>query len=167
MVETLIRRAASSDVDLILGLLDDVIAWFVSIGNTGQWGSEPWSTSPKQRARIEDLCAAPDSWVAERDGSVVGALWLGDAVDYVPAATEPELYVRVLIGSRGARGVGAELMAFAEHRAQEEGVPLMRVDCYGGGSGKLVEFYEERGFTRTVEFEIDGWPGQVLEKRLA
>jgi GNAT superfamily N-acetyltransferase len=100
---------------------------------------------------------------------VVGFLVVGEATPYAPPATEPELYVVGLVGSRDprARGAGRTLLGFAEVVARELGVGLMRVDCYAGGEGALVRFYESAGFTPTVPFEVKGWPGQVLERRLS
>ena len=34
-----IRRASAADAPAVLGLFDEVIEWFVSIGNVQQWGS--------------------------------------------------------------------------------------------------------------------------------
>ena len=50
--------------------------------------------------------------------------------------------------------------------AAELGVPALRVDCYAGGEQALVRFYESAGFARTDTFDVKGWPGQVLERRL-
>ncbi|RBL65302.1 GNAT family N-acetyltransferase, partial [Pseudomonas sp. MWU13-2625] len=36
MDERVIRRAGVHDAPAVLGIFDDVIAWFVSIGNEGQ-----------------------------------------------------------------------------------------------------------------------------------
>jgi len=105
-----IRRASAHDAPAVLGIFDDVIAWFVAIGNDGQWGREPWSTQPKRIALVTEACALPDAWVAEdREGRVLGALILGESMPYVPPATEPEIYVRVLVASRDvqARCAGA------------------------------------------------------------
>jgi hypothetical protein len=41
----------------------------------------------------------------------------------------------------------------------------MRVDCYAGGTGDLVRYYERNGFVRTETFTVKEWPGQVLEQR--
>lgn len=38
----LIRRATALDVPAVLNVFDEVMAWFVQMGNEGQWGSEPW-----------------------------------------------------------------------------------------------------------------------------
>lgn len=162
-----IRPATPSDAAAVLGLFDDAVAWFVSIGNTGQWGSEPFSTQQKQVDRVESWLAGPGAWVAEHpEAGVVGALILGDATDYVPAATEPELYVKVLIGSRDprAKGTGRSLLAFADGQALAAGVTRLRVDCYAGGTGDLVRFYESCGYTKTDAFLVGDWPGQVLAR---
>lgn len=87
---------------------------------------------------------------------------------YVTPATEPELYVRLLVASRdtAARGVGRRLLAFADDQARLAGVQRLRVDCYGGDSGALIRFYESCGYKRLSPFALEGWPGQLLERRL-
>lgn len=163
------RRAGSGDLEAVLGLFDDAVAWFVSNGNTQQWGAEPWSGQARRVAQVREALALPGAWVAELPGvGVVGLLVLGDAVSYVPPTEGAEVYVRILIGSREprARGVGRALLAFADVEAERAGIERLRVDCYAGGTGALVGFYESCGYERTVGFDIDGWPGQVLERRL-
>lgn len=60
--ERVIRRASALDVPAVLGIFDEVIAWFAAIGNEGQWGSERWSTSPKRIALVTEACALPEAW---------------------------------------------------------------------------------------------------------
>ncbi len=43
---------------------------------------------------------------------------------------------------------------------------LLRVDCYAGGGGELVAFYERSGFLPTDRFLSGTWPGQVLARRV-
>ena len=163
-----IRHATPADADDILRLFDEAIAWFVSIGNVKQWGTEPFSAQQRQIDRVTGWCAEAGAWVAEHpEAGVCGALVLGEANDYVPAATEPELYVRLLIGSRDprAKGTGRQLLAFADGQASEAG--KLRVDCYAGGSGDLVRFYESCGYARTGAFTVGEWPGQILERRVS
>ncbi|EPD42327.1 MULTISPECIES: GNAT family N-acetyltransferase [Delftia] len=165
----LIRRATALDVPAVLNVFDEVMAWFVQMGNEGQWGSEPWSSSPRRIQLVEDACALPEAWVAEDErGRLLAALVLGEAQPYVPPATEPEIYVRVLIASRDdrARGMGRRLLAFADRRARAAGVQRLRVDCYSGGTGELVRFYESCGYERITSFSVDGWPGQLLGRSL-
>jgi GNAT superfamily N-acetyltransferase len=172
-VQVRFRRAVPADAATVLTLFDEAIAWFVRVGNTRQWGTEPASGQERWITRVQQWCASSDTWVAEHPAvGVCGALVLGEALEYVPAATEPEVYVRVLIGSRDPRvkGTGRRLLALAEERAQAAGVGRLRVDCYAGGSGDLVRFYEAAGFERDVTFTVgdgtDAWPGQVLSRRV-
>lgn len=171
--EVRVRRAVPTDAPAILGLFDDAIAWFVRIGNSGQWGTEPVSGQQQWIDRAAEWCRDPDAWVAEApELGVCGAIVLGDAVDYVPAATRPELYVRVLIGSRNPRaaGTGRRLLAVADERADALGLSQLRVDCYAGGTGGLVRFYESCGYERESTFTVGeapaAWPGQVLRREL-
>jgi GNAT superfamily N-acetyltransferase len=84
---------------------------------------------------------------------------------YVPAATEPEDYVLLLVADPAVRGAGRVLLDESWRRARAAGLRLQRVDCYRGGDGGLVRFYESAGFSRGAPFEVDGWPGQLLERR--
>ncbi|KUF06139.1 GNAT family N-acetyltransferase [Leucobacter sp. G161] len=164
-----VRRASGADASAVLALFDEAIEWFVSFGNDRQWGTEPWSKQERRIRTVTGECELPEAWVAELpDGGIVGALVLGDAMDYVPPASTPELYVRMLIASRRpeARGAGRRLMRFAEGRASAAGLSMLRVDCYAGGTGDLVRFYESCGYTRLSTFEVSGWPGQVLGREI-
>lgn len=164
-----IRRACAADAPAVLDIFDDVIEWFVSIGNSDQWGTEPWSTQDRQIARVTQACSLPEAWAAVHPViGVCGVIVLGEAMPYVPAAEQPEVYVRLLIAARDpqARGVGRTLLKFADKRAAAAGVEQLRVDCYGGGTGALVQFYESCGYDRLCSFDEDGWPGQVLIRHL-
>lgn len=167
--ELTIRRASAADAPAVLRVFDEVIAWFVAMGNEGQWGSEPWSTLPKRIEGVTEACALPGAWVAEEPGGRIhGALVLGEPMPYVPPATEPEIYVRLLVASRDARarGLGRRLLAFADGQARTAGVGRLRVDCYAGGSGALPRFYESCGYQRISSFDVNGWPGQLLGRDL-
>jgi GNAT superfamily N-acetyltransferase len=164
-----LRRASEADAPALLGLFDEVIAWFREMGNPGQWGTEPWSTQPRRIERVTEACALPGAWVVQTPtGALRAALVLGEAMPYVPPATEAEIYVRLLVASRdpAARGVGRHLMAFADEQARMAGVGRLRVDCYAGGSGALVRFYESCGYARVSTFEVEDWPGQLLARSL-
>lgn len=173
MTAATLRRSVPNDAPAVLRLFDEAIAWFVQIGNTGQWGTEPFTGQALWEDRVADWCTWPESWVATQpELGVCGAMVLGDAGSNVPAATEPELYVRSLIGSRDprAKGTGRRLLALADDRAADAGVSLLRVDCYAGGTGELIAFYESCGYTRTDTFTVErlpqNWPGQVLARRI-
>jgi GNAT superfamily N-acetyltransferase len=159
-------------VGAVLGLLDLATEWLVAQGRTDQWGTEPHSIDPRRIAQLTGFVDDHGLWIAESDGKVVGALAVGDAMPYVPPATEPELYVRLLVTDRAAQGtgIGTELLEHARALARGLGVELLRVDCFAGGDGALVRYYEKQGFSRAEPFTVPvngaDWHGQVLFRRL-
>jgi len=165
----LIRVGGVGDVPVVMGLFDEAVAWMVARGNTGQWGTEPWSTQPRRVRMITEQVERGELRLAEVAGEPAGALITGsEPSEGVEPAGEPELYVSLLLTSRryAGRGIGAELLARARSLAVERGVGLVRLDCYAGGDGSLIRYYERQGFTSTHEFTVRGWPGQVLESRV-
>ncbi|TCB95958.1 GNAT family N-acetyltransferase [Micromonospora zingiberis] len=173
MNEFLLRPGGPADAAVVLRLLDDATAWLVARGRTGQWGTEAASTDPRRIAQAEAWATGGGLWLAQVAGRPVGALVVGTATEYVPAATEPELYVNLLVTDRAyaGLGVGGQLLAHAAQLARERRVGLLRVDCYAGDDGALVRWYERQGFTATDRFTVDRpgrppWPGQVLIRRL-
>jgi GNAT superfamily N-acetyltransferase len=165
----LIRGGGPDDVDAVLALLDGATAWLVAQGRTGQWGTEPHSTNPRRVAQIIEFAESGGLHLAASPaGAVIGALAVGDALPYVPPAAEAELYVRLLVTDRAhaGEGVGAGLLDHARDLARERGVTLLRVDCYAGGDGALVRYYERQGFVAIERFTVGDWPGQILESRV-
>jgi GNAT superfamily N-acetyltransferase len=168
-----IRPGGPDDAAAVLRLLDSATAWLVAQGRTGQWGTEPASTDPRRIAQAEAWAAGGGLYLALRGDAVVGALVVGEATGYVPPATEPELYVNLLVTDRAyaGHGIGARLLGYAAELARDRGLALLRVDCYRGADRALVRFYEGCGFTATDPFTVERpgrapWPGQVLARRL-
>ncbi|GAB3983401.1 GNAT family N-acetyltransferase [Plantactinospora veratri] len=170
--QLVVRPGGSDDVAAVLALLDGATRWLVQRGRIGQWGSSPHSGNPRRIAQVRRWAADGELYVAEVAGRPVGALVVGTAVPHVPAATEPELYVNLLVSDRAHAGrrIGARLLEYAEDLARDQGVGLLRVDCYAGDDGALVRYYESQGFTATEPFTVPladrRWPGQLLERRL-
>ena len=171
--ECAIRAGTVDDVPAVLAMLDAAVEWLAANGRTGQWGTDPMSADRRRREAAVQWATSGGFHVAESDGRPVGALVVGAAAAYVPPATEPELYVVLLVTDRrhAGRGIGGRLLEHARHLARRAGVSLLRVDCYRGPDGALVRYYESQGFVATDEFTVDLprglWPGQVLEQRLA
>ncbi|MFC4144946.1 GNAT family N-acetyltransferase [Micromonospora mangrovi] len=168
-----IRAGGPADAGHVLRLFDVAIAWLAARGRTGQWGSAPASTDPARIAQAQAWAGGGGLHLALRDDTVVGALVVGTATAYVPPATEPELYVNLLLTDRAhaGLGIGARLLAYAGELARDRGLVLLRVDCYRGDDRALVRFYERCGFTATDPFTVERpgrapWPGQVLARRL-
>ncbi|WP_248964504.1 GNAT family N-acetyltransferase [Sphaerisporangium perillae] len=157
---------------MVLALFDRAVEWLVALGLDGQWGSIPWSAQPKSVAGITRLSGSGGMRVAEIDGVPVGAMWLGDAPDFVPAVCEPEIFIDAFVVDRRYAGhhIGQVLLDQARTEATGRGIGLLRLDCWAGGDQKLIRYYERAGFTRAERFTLphilDGWEGQVLTQRI-
>lgn len=173
MVDLRVRAGGPADADAVLALLDAATRWLVARGRPEQWGTTPQSSDPTRVRRVRGWAATGELWLAEADGAVRGAVALGPANEFVPAATEPELYVNLLVTDRSyaGRGVGRRLLEHARGVAEDRGLAVLRVDCYRAPDGALVRYYERQGFTPTETFTVrtprGPWPGQILQKRLA
>ncbi|MCX5378106.1 GNAT family N-acetyltransferase [Streptomyces sp. NBC_00091] len=166
-----IRPGGLADAPAILDMLDGAVAWMNARGNTEQWGTTPYSQKPGGAARVERYLTENTPYIAELDGMPAGAMVLDSGPSPqmpIAPAGEPELYVRLLVSDRrhAGLGVGAALLAHAAGETRRAGLELLRVDCWAGGGGELVAFYERNGFTPTDRFLSDAWPGQVLAQRL-
>jgi ribosomal protein S18 acetylase RimI-like enzyme len=170
MTEVTVRRGGPADVDLLLALFDEAIAWMVARDQPGQWGTAPMSARDGGRDRVRALCAGGGLRVARLDGEDVAALVVSDRPPpHVPGVDEPELYIDLLLVSRrrAGRRIGEALVATALAEARERGVGVVRVDCWAGAPS-LVAWYEARGFRRAGTFEVnDGWRGQIFSMELA
>ncbi|MGQ4411208.1 GNAT family N-acetyltransferase [[Kitasatospora] papulosa] len=167
-----IRPGGPADAPAILDMLDSAVAWMNARGNTQQWGTVPYSQTSGGVERVERYTTRNTPYVAELDGTTVGALVLDTGPSPqmpIAPAGEPERYVRLLISDRGhaGLGIGAALLAHAAEETRQAGVNLLRVDCWAGGGGELVAYYERNGFARTDPFLSGTRPGQVLARRLA
>lgn len=166
-----IRRGGPADAPAILDLLDGAVAWMNARGNTEQWGTVPYSRIPGAPERVDHYTTDCLPYVAELDGVPVGALVLDTGPSPkmpIAPAGEPERYVRLLVSDRGRAGlgIGSVLLEHAAEETRRAGVDLLRVDCWAGGGGELVAYYERNGFSRTDPFLTGTWPGQVLERRV-
>ncbi|KAJ6149122.1 Acyl-CoA N-acyltransferase [Penicillium samsonianum] len=189
-----IVRGTVDDVPAVLHLLDTAVKWLVSRDRTGQWGTGPFSEYPRRIEQLKEFATTGlGLWLAikladgtpmdqnqpsniltkivngEASGSIIGALAVGERMPYVTPVSEPELYVRLLVTDRQWAGneIGKHLLEHARGLANGAGVSLLRVDCYAGGDGRLVQYYESQGFKRFERLNLEGgWPCQVLAQHL-
>ena len=160
MASISIRRATSAaDTKFIIDCFDNALPWLASIGKEAQWGSEPFSEKEYFCKEVKGFVegspklATGIAWIADvpapgGEGTVpAGAIVLSsDAPSYAPsqsvAVPVPEIYIRILITDQAlgkvAKGVGSKLIEFARNKAKEEGVELIRVDCWRGGDDSLM-----------------------------
>jgi GNAT superfamily N-acetyltransferase len=163
-----IRAGRPQDAAAVLALFDEAVAWLVARGQTGQWGTEPFSRHEARIARVTEWAAGGGLRMAETaTGEALGALVVGVHPEWVKPASEPERYVEALVTSRAHAGedIGGALVRRAIEETRAAGVALLRVDCWAGAP-PLVAWYERQGFGRSATFELDGWHGQVLSLRV-
>ncbi|MCX4967537.1 GNAT family N-acetyltransferase [Streptomyces sp. NBC_00654] len=166
-----IRPGSPADAPAVLSMLDSAVAWMNERGNTEQWGTTPFSRKSGGVERVERYMTENTPYIAESGGVPAGALVLDrgpSAQMPIAPAGEPERYVRLLVSDRryAGLGIGAALLAHAAEETRRAGVALLRVDCWAGGEGELVAFYERHGFIPTDRFLYEAWPGQVLARRV-
>ncbi|MFI6784559.1 GNAT family N-acetyltransferase [Micromonospora sp. NPDC050276] len=166
-----IRRGGPADASAVLAMLDSAVLWMNARGNTEQWGTTPFSEKPGGPELVDRYMTKNLPYIAEFDGTPAAALVLDSGPDPrapIAPAGEPERYVRLLVSDRrfAGRNLGSALLAHAVEETRRAGVRLLRVDCWAGGGGELVAFYERHGFTPTDTFLSGSWPGQVLAQRV-
>ncbi|MEU7044481.1 GNAT family N-acetyltransferase [Streptomyces varsoviensis] len=164
-----IREGGAEDIPAILAMMDSAVEWLVAEGRTGQWGTEPFSSRSTSVDKIRETVGSGPTWIAEVDGEAAGAMTIASRPSpYIAPADEPEVFVRLLVTDSRFRGhgVGSALLAHAVEEARRQSVGLLRVDCYAGGEGRLVDYYRRNGFTPTETFDVNGWPGQLLAQRV-
>lgn len=163
-----LRQGGPADLPALLKTFDSTVEWLAAQGRAGQWGDRPWSHDPARVALVEGL-ASDGLWVAESGGEAAGFLTIREqAPDFAPPVDERELYVRLLLVPReyAGRDVGARLLAFTLRQARAAGIALVRVDCWSGGDGALVRYYENQGFTPTERVPAGDKEVQVLQQRV-
>ncbi len=164
-----IRDGRAADAAILLGLFDEAVAWLAARGQTGQWGTEPFSAKPARVARMTEMAASGGMRVAEDGaGEPVGAIVIGARPAWVKPAERAERYVEALVSSRrhAGQGIGGTLVRRAVAETREAGRSLLRVDCWAGAPA-LVAWYERQGFRRSGTFDVEGWHGQVLSMDVA
>jgi GNAT superfamily N-acetyltransferase len=163
----IIREGGPRDTGTVLALFDEAVAWLVERGQTGQWGSTPFSQLDARVAAVAEWAASGGLRIALDGSEPVGALVLGARPEWVSPAPEPERYITALVSSRAHAGreIGAELVHRAIKETRTAGRRLLRVDCWAGAPG-LVAWYERQGFKRSGTFTVRDWHGQVFAMRL-
>lgn len=168
----MIERAATSDLDEVLGLFDAVQAWLVDRGLKEQWGDAPFSGSETQRQRFAGWLDAGDFRVLRRDRQIVGTLQF---------SAEPPAYARAGFAGREAggyieafavhrdyagQGVGEILLEWAGQEAERRHLNTLHLDCWAENRA-LRAYYHRAGFREVETLALGGWRGVLFEKMLA
>lgn len=136
-----VREAGPDDTEVVAGLLDEATRW------VGERGFEQWPL-PFPRDQIADAIARGEVFVAEEDGEPVATVTiLTDDPQYWGAQPPDALYVHKLAVARAhaGRGLGTDVIEWADRRAVSLGRRFLRLDCLGDSEG-IRRYYERLGF---------------------
>jgi ribosomal protein S18 acetylase RimI-like enzyme len=122
----------------------------------GRMGKEPAPMLEDYAARIR----AGEVWVLAEGGEVLGVLVMRPADDHLFVDN-----VAVAPGHQG-RGLGRELLAFAEERAEREGLPEVRLYTNEKMHENLA-VYAKLGFEETGRGVDGGYRRVFMRKRLS
>jgi GNAT superfamily N-acetyltransferase len=156
--------ATADDVKPWLALLDESSRWLASRGREEQWGSTLFSEQPRFIALLREWIRAGGGRIARLKGQPVGAMALGSAPSHAPVAEIPESYLKALVTARqhAGHGIGRALIEDAAGELSNAGGGQLRLDCWAGGDGALVGYYEQLGFQRSGEVMNGSWRGTYL-----
>ena len=154
----------------MLRLYDEAVIWLNARGITEQWGTSPVSS---RLHLVDEIAGFLQHGTVAEDTEIQGFIAVDFATpDYFPSyAGQPTVmdggYVHTLVARRmpTARGVGADLLRWAERHTQGRGKAYLRLDCWAGNP-KLVAYYERKGFMRCGKVTGEDRWEQLFEKRL-
>ena len=146
----MIRQAVAGDVPAIEALVRDAYAMYVP-----RIGREPAPVTVDHAG----LVAAGRTSVVEADGEIAGVIVLIPGGDHLLVEN-----VAVAPNAQG-RGLGRELMAFAERRAAELGMAELRLYTNQLMTENLA-LYPALGYTETGRRVEDGFARVYFSKRI-
>jgi GNAT superfamily N-acetyltransferase len=144
-----ISPATRADLDDVLEILNEAARWLTSRG-IRQWPADGFPREP-----IAGDIARGEVYIARCERGAVGtfALQWSDPL-FWPGAADEAAYIHRIAVRRNARGLGVELLKFAERVTIAKGPKLLRLDCFSGNE-PLCRYYERAGFVRRADIEID------------
>jgi ribosomal protein S18 acetylase RimI-like enzyme len=155
-----VRQAGADDVDEIVAILSGAARWLLARG-IDQW------PDPFPRARVDALTRQGEFYVGVLGGRVVATLALLWSDPAFWGERPPDAgYVHALAVSRAwaGRGLGGELLAWAEEQVVREGREFLRLDCRVENEA-LRRYYESTGFEQRGEVSVDEFTSMRYERR--
>ena len=145
-----VRQAAGPDVPVLAAIATEAYRVYVP-----RIGREPAPMTADYAAAVRSGL----TWVAVRDGEVVGLLVLVAHPDHLLLEN-----VAVLPSAQGA-GVGARLLALAEDEARARGLREIRLYTNEAMTENLA-YYPRRGYAETHRAAVDGFQRVFFTKQV-
>ena len=145
-----IALAVNADLGDVLDILRESARWLASRG------INQWRVDGFPRELIAGDIARGEVYVARRDRRAVGTFTLQWSDElFWPGSTDAAGYIHRIAVRREARGLGVELLKFAERATAATGRKLLRLDCFSGNAA-LCGYYERAGFVRVTDVAVEG-----------
>jgi GNAT superfamily N-acetyltransferase len=154
-----IRPARPEEIEAVLDVLADAAGWLRE-REIDQWPER------FDRDWVMPAIERGETWLAERDGEVVGSLvvqwedpmfWAGYPNDAG--------YLHRLAVRRPGTGLGAQLLRWAERHTSDAGKPFLRLDCVAGNE-ELRAYYERAGYEHVGHVTVGPYTQARYEKRV-
>ena len=158
-----VRRAAPGDEAVVREILEDARRWLAARG-IAQW------TRPFEAEWVAAKIAAGEVHVARLDGRAVGVvrlLW-EDRLFWGERERGDAGYLHTLAVRRAwaGRGIGADIVRWAEDEARGRGRRFLRLDC-AAGNRALGGYYRRLGFAPVGTAAVGGETMMLFEKSLS
>ena len=157
--ELSVALARPSDFENYLGLLEEIAEWLDRRGV----GQVPPGTYRQFADYYAASIAAGEVYLGLIDSSLVGSFRLAENDGTVwPGAHDDSLYVENLVVRRAwsARGLGRQLLSWAEQKASRARKECIRLDCFANNP-TLRKYYEDAGYEACGEIDAS-YPFGVL-----
>jgi len=162
-VQISIRPARSTDVDIVLGILDEAATWLQERRIPSVWRPGGFS-----RQSFLDQISRGEVYIALVDDLTVGTFILQWADSLFWGERQPDAgYVHKLAirpGSAG-KGIGLEMLKWAETQAKGAGKRFLRLNCLAEDR-KIRDYYERAGFIYRGDILEPRGRASLYEKRL-
>ena len=156
-----VTLARPEDADTVIDLLEDAARWLLARG-VDQWHPGQW-----KREKVNRAIAEREVFLAHEAGDLVGTITLQWADTSLWPDDGASGYVHRLAvhdASHG-RGIGRDLLAWAEREVAARGRFLLRLDCACANS-RLRRYYEQLGFTCRGDRHLGPFCASLFEKRI-
>jgi GNAT superfamily N-acetyltransferase len=158
-VLTLLEQAHEQDCGQILALRAASELWLASLGIV-QWGHDQVSADEVQRQIVAGewyVLRHDEGSEGELDSGLAGALrllWSDEPVWQHDNAFAAYVHGLMVNRTHTGRGIGAELLRWAEIRGRDAGADELRLDCIETNLG-LREYYASQGFREVGRRDVD------------
>lgn len=143
-------QAQLGDVDELLELRESLALWLLGKGVV------QWEHGDMPRPLMEREVADGEVRIVRENGTIIAAVtMLDDDAAFWGAGATPSGYVHRLMVHRGwaGKGVGKQLLAWAEAQFAERGKPCVRLDCLAGDA-RIRTYYESQGYSLVGERQV-------------